>query len=451
MSLTQLASSSTPDQEPYVPARPRRVQRVAASAVDVGLPVVVALVVIMLVRSMPAERGPWQTDRLVVGALGIGLVVALIGVSRSRRRRGQSLGMAAVGLVDAPGHGVRSVTELHQAHIDVTALLARPRHPWTTVTVLAVAAITVGLIAVAVGVRDVTLPEVARAILSSSDSYNSIVIRQRLPRAVMALAAGMALGIAGAIIQGQTRNPLADPDVMGITRGATFAAVLAIWIGGLTSPTAYTWYAMGGGLVVAVLVVVLSELAGSTLVSLPLIGVAIASVLGSATGIALLLDEAVLRSFRQWMIGGITDRPFDTYYVPLAAIAVGLVIAMACASSLNALSLGDDVARSLGSDVRRARVLGLLAVGILVGAATAACGPLAFVGLLAPHTARLLVGHDHLVLLPASALIGAVSLMCADLIGRVLISGTEIQAGIVFSVIGAPLFIALARLKSGQR
>jgi iron complex transport system permease protein len=450
MSLTDLAPA-TPDRQPHIPVAPRNAQRFAAFAVDVMLPATLTAVIVVLMVSMPADLGFWQTDRLAVGALGVVLVGSLIVVDVQRRRRGQSLGMAAIGLVDAPGYGVRSVAELRRAKIDVDALLTRPRHPWRTVTAILVLTVVVGLIAVAVGARNVTLPDVAQALFTSPTTYNDMVIRQRAPRALMAAAAGMALGIAGAIIQGQTNNPLADPDLMGVTRGATFAAVLAIWLGGLTTPSGYGWFSLAGALVVVVLVVLLAESTGATLVSLPLIGAAIASVLGGATGIVLLLDQTVQQSFRQWMIGGLSDRPLDTYWMPLAAIGVGLIMAVACASSLNALSLGSDVATSLGSDVRRARILGLLTVGILVGAATAVCGPIAFLGLIAPHTARLLVGNNYRVLLPASALLGAVALMFADVVGRVIARPTEIQAGVVFAMIGAPLFIALARLKSGDR
>lgn len=252
-------------------------------------------------------------------------------------------------------------------------------------------------------------------------------------------------------MQAQTRNPLADPDLMGVTRGATLATVLAIALGGLTSPAEYTVFALLGALIVTTLVIVLAETRGDSLIALPLIGAAVSSVLGSATAMLLLLDQTVQQSFRRWMIGGLSDGPLSTYAVPLAAIGVGLVIAMVCAPSLNTLSLGTEMAMSLGTDVRRSRIGGLLAVGLLAGAATAACGPLAFLGLIAPHTARLLVGTDHRVLLPASALIGAVALLVADVVGRSVARPAEVPAGIVFLLVGAPLFIALARRTAGTR
>ncbi|MBF4462597.1 MULTISPECIES: FecCD family ABC transporter permease [unclassified Rathayibacter] len=429
---------------------PRNAQRFAASAIDVLLPVALAGMVVVLLLSLPDEGGFWRTDRLAVGAVGVVLIAGLILLNATRRRRGQSLGMAAAGLLEAPGYGVRSVAELRRAKVDVGALLTRPRHPWRTVSVLVLIVIGLGLIAIAVGVRNVTLSEVVHALVSPSlATYNDLVIRERVPRAVMAVMAGLALGTAGAVIQGQTRNPLADPDLMGITRGATVAAVLAISLG-LTTPAGYTVFALVGALLVTALVIVLAEVVGPTLIGLPLVGAAVSSVLGSATAIVLLLDQTVLQSFRAWMIGGLSDSPLEANVIPLSAVGVGLVMAVLVAPALNALSLGNDVATSLGSDVRRARVGGLLAVGILVGGATAMCGPIAFLGLIAPHTARVLVGSDYRVLLPASALIGAAALLCADVGGRLIARPGEIPAGVVFLVIGAPLFIALARGKSAR-
>ncbi|KZX21067.1 Hemin transport system permease protein HmuU [Rathayibacter tanaceti] len=387
----------------------------------------------------------------MVAVAGLLLVAALIGVNVSRGRRGQSIGMAALGLVRAPGLGVRSVAALRRARVDVDALVVRPRRTTGIVAVLVAVVVGVAMIAIAIGSRTVTLPEVAHAFLGSSTTYNDIVVRERAPRAIVAIAAGLALGAAGAIVQAQTRNPLADPDLMGVTRGATLATVLAIALGGLTSPAEYTVFALLGALIVTTLVIVLAETRGDSLIALPLIGAAVSSVLGSATAMLLLLDQTVQQSFRRWMIGGLSDGPLSTYAVPLAAIGVGLVIAMVCAPSLNTLSLGTEMAMSLGTDVRRSRIGGLLAVGLLAGAATAACGPLAFLGLIAPHTARLLVGTDHRVLLPASALIGAVALLVADVVGRSVARPAEVPAGIVFLLVGAPLFIALARRTAGTR
>jgi len=450
MTLADLVPTA-PDRPGRTPGPPRKTPRVAARAIDVLLPAVPATMTVALVLAIPDERGPWQSDRIVVAAAGLVLVAALIVLNVSRGRRGQSIGMAALGLVRAPGVGVRSVAALRRARVDVDALVVRPRRTAGIVVVLVVVVIGVAMIAIAVGARNVTLPEVAHAFWGPPTTYNDIVIRERAPRAVVAIAAGLALGAAGAIVQAQTRNPLADPDLMGITRGATLATVLAIAWGGLTTPAGYTAFALVGALAVTALVIVLAETMGESLVALPLIGAAVSSVLGSAAAMLLLLDQTVQQSFRRWLIGGLSDGPLSTYVVPLAAIGVGLVIAIVCAPSLNALSLGTDMATSLGADVRRARIGGLLAVGLLAGAATAACGPLAFLGLIAPHTARLLVGTDHRVLLPASALIGAVALLFADVVGRVVARPAEIPAGIVFLLVGAPLFVALARRRAGAR
>lgn len=450
MTLSDLVPAA-PDRSGHAPDPPRRTLRVAARVIDVLLPAVPAVMTLALVLAIPDERGPWQSDRIVVAAVGLLLVAALIGLDVSRDRRGQSIGMAALGLVRAPGLGIRSVAALRRARIDVDALLVRPRRTAGIVAILAMVVVGVAMIAIAVGARNVTLPEVAHALVGSPVTYNDIVIRERAPRAFVAIAAGLALGAAGAIVQAHTRNPLADPDLMGITRGATLATVLAIALGGLTSPAEYTVFALLGALGVTMLVIVLAETMGETLIALPLIGAAVSSVLGSATAMLLLLDQTVQQSFRRWMIGGLSDGPLTTYAVPLAAIGVGLALAVVCAPSLNTLSLGAEMATSLGTEVRRFRIGGMLAVGLLAGAATAACGPLAFLGLIAPHTARLLVGTDHRVLLPSSALIGAIALLFADVVGRTVARPAEIPAGIVFLIVGAPLFVALARRKSGAR
>lgn len=450
MTLTDLVPAA-PDRPGPAPGPPRTAPRAAARLVDVLLPAVPAAMTLTLILAIPDERGAWQSDRIVVAVVGLVLVVALVGVNVSRGRRGQSIGMAALGLVRVPGLGVRSVAALRRARIDVDALIVRPRRTAGVVMVLAVVVVGVAMIAIAVGARNVTLPEVAHAFVGGSPTYNDIVIRERAPRAIVAIAAGLALGAAGAVVQAQTRNPLADPDLMGITRGATLATVLAIALGGLTTPAEYTAYALLGALAVTALVIVLAETMGESIIALPLVGAAVSSVLGSATAILLLLDQTVQQSFRRWMIGGLSDGPLSTYAVPLVAIGGGLALALMCAPSLNALSFGAEMATSLGTDVRRARIAGLLAVGLLAGAATAACGPLAFLGLIAPHTARLLVGTDHRTLLPASALIGAVALLFADVVGRSVARPAEIPAGIVFLLVGAPLFVALARRRSGAR
>ncbi|MWV74856.1 iron ABC transporter permease [Rathayibacter rathayi] len=448
MTLTDLVPAA-PDRSGRAPDAPRRAVKVAARLVDVLLPAVPAAMGLALIHAIPDERGPWQSDRIVVGVAGLVLVAALIGVTVSRGRRGQSIGMAALGLVRVPGLGVRSLAALRRARIDVDVFVVRPRRAAGILAVLAVVVVGVGMIAIAIGARNVTLPEVAHAVVGFSATYNDIVIRERAPRAVVAIAAGLALGAAGTIVQAQTRNPLADPDLMGITRGATLATVLAIWLGGLTTPAEYTVFSLLGALAVTVLVIVLAETMGETLMALPLIGAAVSSVLGSAAAMLLLLDQTVQQSFRRWMIGGLSDGPLSTYAVPLVAIGVGLVLAVVCAPSLNALSLGTEMATSLGADVRRARIGGLLAVGLLAGAATAACGPVAFLGLIAPHTARLLVGTDHRVLLPSSALIGAIALLFADVVGRTVARPAEVPAGIIFLLVGAPLFVLLARRTSG--
>jgi iron complex transport system permease protein len=305
------------------------------------------------------------------------------------------------------------------------------------------------LASIAVGTRSIGLGEVWHALLDSRlSSEDAVVVRQlRVPRTALGLLVGLALGVAGALMQGHTRNPLGDPGLLGVTAGASLAVVLAIAWAGVTSPSGYVWFAFAGALAgtVAVYAIGSAGRGGATPVTLALAGAALSALLYALVRAALVSDQQTLDSFRFWVVGALAGRGADVAWQVLPFIAGGLLLAVANAPSLNLLGLGEDVARGLGQRIWPARAVGLGAITLLCGAATAACGPIAFVGLVVPHAVRAVTGPDHRWLVPCSGLLGAALLLTADVIGRVVARPGELQVGIVLALIGAPFFVALVR------
>jgi iron complex transport system permease protein len=305
------------------------------------------------------------------------------------------------------------------------------------------------LASIAVGTRSIGLGEVWRSLLDSGlTSEEAVIVRQlRVPRTVLGLMVGMALGVAGALMQGHTRNPLGDPGLLGVTAGASLAVVLAIaWLG-IGTPSGYVWFAFAGALAgtVAVYAIGSAGRGGATPVTLALAGAALSALLYGLVRAVLVTDQQTLDTFRFWVVGALAGRDADVAWQVGPFIALGLLLAVANGPALNLLGLGEDVARGLGKRIWLAWVIGLLAITLLAGAATAACGPIAFVGLVVPHAVRAITGPDHRWLIPCSALAGVVLLLTADVIGRVVARPGELQVGIVLALIGAPFFIALVR------
>jgi iron complex transport system permease protein len=330
-----------------------------------------------------------------------------------------------------------------------TGLLASS---WTRGGGLAVAAgvlVAMGFASVAYGSKPIPLGTVWDAFWQYDPAQDDhLIVRSlRLPRTVLGLAVGASLGVAGAVMQGVTRNPLADPGILGIEAGASLAVVTGIYVFGIGSLTGYVWFAFAGAAVASVVVYALGSLGrgGATPVKLALAGAAMASLLGSFTSAILLLDVATLDQYRFWVVGSLAGRDGTIATQVLPFIAVGLVLAAASARQLNILALGDDVARSLGQRVGRARLTSAVAVILLCGAATAACGPIGFIGLTIPHIARAICGPDYRWIVPWSIVLAPVLLLGADILGRVLARPGELQVGIVTALLGAPFFIALVR------
>jgi len=322
------------------------------------------------------------------------------------------------------------------------------RRRLAVIAVLLVLLVIVVLLSLAVGAKPIPLPEVWQAIWSPTGSEADLVIRTlRAPRTLLGLVVGIALGIAGALIQGHTRNPLADPGLLGVSAGAAFMVVIGIYAFGITNLYGYVWLAFAGAFAASVVVFVLGTVGGGgpTPVTLALAGLAVSAFLDALTSAVVLADNATLNEYRFWAVGSVAGRGTDVVVQILPFILAGLVLAVINAPALNLLGLGEDVANGLGLNLRAARWTGLVAITLLTGAATAACGPIAFVGLVVPHIARKFTGPDYRWLVPASGLAGAVLLLCADVIGRVVVRPGELQAGIVLAFVGVPVFIALVR------
>ena len=306
----------------------------------------------------------------------------------------------------------------------------------------------------AIGARDMPLSEVLGAFLAPNGSDDQLVVLElRLPRTVLGILVGMGLGLAGGLIQALTRNPLADPGILGVNAGASLAITIGVAFFGISSITGYIWFAFGGALIATVGVYIIGSAGRSRSVDpirLTLAGVAVAAVLTGLTKAILLTNERAFDAFRSWDVGAIAGRDFDTISAILPFIVIGTVLALALSHSLNAVALGDDLAASLGTSVNRTRVLSILAVTLLAGAATAAAGPIGFIGLMIPHIARWIVGPDQRWILGYSVVLSPILLLASDVIGRVVMKPGELQVGVVTAFVGAPVLIALVRRKKAS-
>ena len=319
------------------------------------------------------------------------------------------------------------------------------------VALVALLAVTM-FVSITIGSRGIGLHTIWTAFTDGdpSSAEQTVIREMRVPRTILGLLVGAALGLAGALLQGVTRNPLADPGIMGINAGAGCAIVLAVLVTGGTSQQAAVWLAfVGAGLATVVVYGVASfGREGATPVKLALAGAAVSAGLYSVTTGVTMSNLAALNELRFWQVGSLSGR-----YLPVLAqtwpfLVVGIVAALLLGRSLNGLALGDDLAVALGQRVRRTRAIVFVTVALLAGAATAACGPIVFVGLIVPHLARSICGPDYRWILPYTFLLSPVVLLVCDVVGRVLVSPGELQVGVVLGVLGAPAFIALVRYRN---
>ncbi|MFF4602156.1 FecCD family ABC transporter permease [Streptomyces sp. NPDC001339] len=311
-----------------------------------------------------------------------------------------------------------------------------------SVAVLAV----VVVLGIAVGAKQIPLDQVWHGVFHYSGDDTDVVVHDlRVPRTLLGLIVGAALGLGGTVMQALTRNPLADPGLLGINAGAAAAVVSAISFFGVTSLTGYVWFAFAGAAAVWGAVYVLGGTRGATPVRLALAGTALTAVLIGYINAVNLMDSAALDRMRFWTVGSLASATMPTVTQIAPFLAAGGVLALLIARPLNAVALGDDQARALGARLTRTRVLAMLAITLLCGGATAACGPIVYVGLMVPHAVRAVTGPDLRWILPYSAVLSPVLLLGADVLGRIVARPGELQVGIVTAVIGGPVFIYLVR------
>ena len=359
------------------------------------------------------------------------------GTTRERTLEAPQAAGAAGGRVPAEG-----------PHVPVRA--AGKQAAWLLAAVVVL--VLVAAVSLAVGARGLPLETVWQA-LTQFDPGNGdhAVVHARIPRTVLGLLAGGALGLAGAAMQGVARNPLADPGIMGVNAGAALAVVTGIYVFGLSSLTGYIWFAFIGAAVAAAVVYVVASLGrdGATPVKLALAGAALSAGLYSLMNVILVSSQDTLDRFRFWQVGGIAGRDWSVVLPGVPFLVLGAGIVLATGRILNSLALGDDIARGLGQRVGLVRGITALGIVLLCGSATALAGPIGFVGLVIPHAVRLLTGPNYRWILPFSLILAPVLLLSADILGRVVLLPGEVPAGIMTALVGAPVFVWLVRRGKG--
>lgn len=322
---------------------------------------------------------------------------------------------------------------------------------WSAVGLLTVMLAVSAVLSVLVGARELSVVEVLETLSGrGTDETRTIMSNGRLPRTAVAVGVGAALGAAGALIQALTRNPLADPGILGVNAGAALFVTVTVGTFGLTSTSALLLPAFVGSLLATLAVLLLAGTGRgpSTPLRMTLAGVALAAVLSGVTAAIRLTDPDTFDRMRAWAAGSTAGRGLGDFAGVLPWILLGLIVAIILAPPLDAVSLGDDVASSLGVNLRLIRVSTVVAVALLAGAAVAIAGPIGFVGLMVPHALRLLVGHAQVRLVPLSILAGPVLMLSSDVLSRVVIPGREVPVGVITAFVGAPVLILLIRGKS---
>lgn len=310
------------------------------------------------------------------------------------------------------------------------------------------ALVAVTLTSLMFGANPLQLGEAWQGLLHPDASQaSSIIWSLRVPRTAVGIVAGSAFGVAGALLQAITRNPLADPGILGVNAGAGFAVTLGVGLFGVSSTGGYVWFAFLGAVAATVIVYLIGSAgrAAASPVQLVLAGVALAAVLTGFSTFLTLIDENTFRAIRNWGLGSLSGTASAEVLPVLPFIVAGLLIAVFTGGALNSVALGDDLATSLGTKVVRTRILGIVSVTLLAGSATALTGGIGFIGLMVPHVVRWLTGPDQRWIVCYSALASPVLVLAADVLGRLIARPGEIQVGILTAVVGAPVLIALVQ------
>lgn len=304
------------------------------------------------------------------------------------------------------------------------------------------------LASLALGSKNIEFSQAINALLNSNDtSFAALVVRERIPRTIFGIMAGASLGISGALMQSITRNPIADPSILGVNTGASLFVVIGIVFFNINSANQYIWLALAGAGITAVLVYFIASIGngGMTPIKLALAGAAISAVLTSLVSAIILPRSDAMDKFRFWQVGSVSGATWDSIRLILPFVIIGLIISIAATPALNVLALGDDVATGLGVNIGVIRVVCAVAGVILSGATTAIAGPISFIGLMIPHSIRLIFGSNLNGIVPLCAIGGAALLIISDVLGRVIGSPGEVQVGIITAFIGAPILIIIAR------
>jgi len=333
-----------------------------------------------------------------------------------------------------------------------TVTVPGPRRRLVGLVVALVVLAVLLVLSVMIGSTAIPPSVVWDALFHSSADIDQFAIRDyRLPRTIVGLVVGVALGLSGALIQALTRNPLADAGILGLNAGASFAVTVAVGLLGVREVQGYVWFAFAGALIVTLMVLALgSTRQGSSPVAMVLAGVCIGAVLGGAADALQLTNPDAFDVLRSWNAGSIAGRPLEVVWPILPFFAVALIVAFAVSGPLNAMALGDELAATQGVRLVRTRVLSVIALALLAGGATAIAGPIAFVGLMVPHIARWIVGPDQRWIFAYSVLLAPSLLLASDILGRVVMRPGEIPVGIVTAFVGAPVLIALVRRKKAS-
>ncbi len=297
------------------------------------------------------------------------------------------------------------------------------------------------------GARFIPFNDVINALVHSNKAtLSAIVVNERIPRTVFGIIAGASLGVSGALMQAITRNPIADPSILGVNTGASLFVVSGIAFFHIGSANQYIWFALAGAAVTSVFVYGIGSMGygGATPIKLALAGAATSAALSSVVSAIILPRTEVMNAFRFWQVGSISGATWEGIWAVLPFLVVGFLIGILASPSLDALALGDDVATGLGVHTGLLRLIGAVAGVLLCGATTALAGPIAFVGLMVPHTMRLICGPNLRLIIPMSAVGGAILLTISDVLGRLIGSPSELEAGIITAFLGAPILIIIA-------
>lgn len=304
----------------------------------------------------------------------------------------------------------------------------------------------VAALSLTLGSRETEPERMLAVLLGEGDQFMEQVLAARWPRTVMGAAVGAALAVSGMLIQSVMRNPLGEPGLLGVTMGASASVVTASALFGAAGGFAAVGAAMPGAVLAVVAVYLLGSRSGSSsVIPLILAGAVVSAVLGAYVQAMILARPEVFDSYRHWVVGSLAGARFETLWAVLPALLIGLLLALASVGGLNALALGEDLAAGLGVKVRRLRLMALAAATLLAAAATAAVGPIAFVGLAVPHLVRALVGSDHRWQLPLALILGAALLLAADVAARIVARPEELMVGVVTAFVGAPFLLAAVR------